>query len=110
MRNSDLRHSVLNSPGACCLLIARGAMSAEKHGVSLDEHILSYARQDQKLREAIQTAAGVSLRNVAEIIDEERREFWYARMRRRALRRERGTPAEMGSTGTVPRSRAKSRE
>ncbi|WP_333828414.1 hypothetical protein [Pararhodobacter sp.] len=64
-------------------------MSAEKHGRPLDEHILSYARQDQKLREAIQTAAGVSLRNVAEIIDEERREFWYARMREAEKSRER---------------------
>lgn len=83
MNNSDLRKQVLNHPGVAALVVHRAALSANKHGARFDEHLLNYARQNQKLADALHTAEGVShsLRGIAEIIHDEKQEYYFARMR-----------------------------
>lgn len=84
MHWDDLHADVLATPGACLLLVARARLSAEKHGKPLDSMINDYLSQSAKLRGALYEARGRSLRSVLEIVDDERSDFYRARMREAA--------------------------
>lgn len=78
---SELHSEVLNTPGACLLLVARARLSAEKHGKPLDAMINDYLSQSAKLRGALYEARGLSLRKVLELIEDERFDFYRARQK-----------------------------
>lgn len=79
-----LHADVLATPGACLLLVARARLSAEKHNRPLDAMLADYLSQSAKLRGALYEARGRSLRSVLEIVDDERNDFYRARMREAA--------------------------
>lgn len=81
MEMSELHSEVLNTPGACLLLVARARLSAEKHGKPLDSMINDYLSQSAKLRGALYEARGLSLRKVLDLIEDERFDFYRARQK-----------------------------
>lgn len=84
MDMTDLHSEVLATPGACLLLVARARLSAEKHNKPLDSMIHDYLSQTAKLRACLYEARGQSLRKVLEIVEDERDDFYRARMREAA--------------------------
>lgn len=78
----DLYREVLDSPGACVILIHRARLSAQKQGDAFDKALRSGLRQPTKLRSALNAARGLSMRAVYELIEDEQAEFQQVEARR----------------------------
>lgn len=81
----DLHREILASPAACILLMARVGLSARKANMAIEDALPLYVSKGRKLFDVMDTTRGRTLKQVAELIADERDDYARARAEEQAV-------------------------
>lgn len=80
----EILAELLASPGACAILAHRAELSARKGEGDKTTILSGWLRKNHKIRNALNTAGELRMREIDELITEERIEFELSQQRKRA--------------------------
>lgn len=80
----EILDELIRSPGACAILVHRAELSARKGEGDKTAILSGWLRKNHKIRNALNTAGELRMREIGELITEERHEFELSQQRKRA--------------------------